>query len=203
MRSDQELLAIAKQNGITLKNIDSIGRQPQPQANPAQNQAQPNVQSLLEQLKVSGLIKPKNNILNTIGQSLGAYATGKPVNIQDQDSDLEKLLMQEAVKSQFEDPTVRQLREAEINSLSQPPPSGFKRIGKQIVVDPEYIDPKEQIQIDKYKEEQQQAEEAKLSKANLAKMQAQDIYNTVSEIEKGVFSQPKRNARTIIRMKGQ
>jgi len=135
-----------------------------------------------------------NGVQPNMGQSLAnamsVLGGGKPIH--DQSSDYSKIFATEKIKQMFEDPTVRQLRQAEIDALSTDPGEGFKRVGKQVLPDPKYIDPNEQVAIDREKRiyekemaEQKAAEEAKASQANLMKMQAQDIYNTVGEIEKG------------------
>ena len=74
--------------------------------------------------------------------------------------------------------------------------AGLLNIGGKPVEDPAFMDEKEAFELEsakrkerdaaeKAKRELQEAMRAEEAKANLAKVQAQDIYNTASEIEKG------------------
>ena len=193
--SVDEVIAIGKQKGVDMSKYESRLRQKYGQTGiqdtPEQTQ-QP--QGMTQNSDINALIaqatKPKN-IGNRIGDALSILGGGKAIEVDD-GNDYQRLYAQEAIKKQFEDPTVRQLREAEITALNQPPPPGFVRVGKQTLADPNHVNPNEQVAIDREKRqydkdmaEQQASAEAKSSQANLFKMQAQDIYNTVGEIEKG------------------
>lgn len=183
--TQEQLIKAAKSKGIdTTKYEQKMMQAPSQTAQPGMTQ-NTDINALIAQLT-----KPKN-IGNRIGDAVSILGGGQPIPV-DGGNDYAKLYAQEAIKKQFEDPTVRQLREAEIVALQAPPPKGFVRVGKQTLADPDYIDPKEQVAIDR---ESRQADkdqadiqatlEAKEAQANLAKMQAQDIYNTAGEIEKG------------------
>lgn len=143
-------------------------------------------QDILTRLKQRGSVNP---IRKAIGSAMVTLGTGKPPEVPD---DYNELFLKEAIKNEFEDPTVRQLREAEISALNQPPPPGFIRHGKQLLPDPNHINPNEQVAIDREQRqydkdmaEQKAAAQAKESNDNLIKMQAQDVYDTATNIEKG------------------
>src|SRR3990167_1401967 len=94
-------------------------------------------------------INPSGALSTTVGRAAQGFMAGLGISAADNMSDdYSKLYAQEAIKSRFEDPTVRQLREAEIKSLETPPPPGILRIGKQLVQDPSFVKPKEQAEMD-------------------------------------------------------
>lgn len=124
----------------------------QAQGQPTQ---QNDLQSTLQQLKLAGLLpqQQNNGIRQNIGDALVTMSGVTPRQVPRYDeygggNDIAKLVAQEAIKSQFEDPTVRQLRQAEIDSLSKPPGEGLIRVGKQVMADPTYVKPKEQAEMD-------------------------------------------------------
>lgn len=64
-------------------------------------------------------------------------------------------------------------------------PEGFVLVGGKPMADPNYVSQTEQLKLDEAEAERQAALESKRAKESLAKLQAQDIYNTAGEIEKG------------------
>ena len=87
----------------------------------------------------------------------------------------------EQAKQLYADPTVRQLREAEIEALKTPPPQGFVRVGKQTLADPNYVKPptvSEQLKID----EEQKANDAQ---SEMIRGKAQQNLSSIEEAKKG------------------
>ena len=116
-------------------------KQRRTQAKAGQAKQTPDIASLLKSASPSAG--------QSIANAMSVLGAGKPVYEQGGVSGaLGKLYAQEAIKSQFEDPTVRQLREAEIAALQTPPPQGFVRIGRQIQPDPNYVKPMDQAKLD-------------------------------------------------------
>ena len=132
-------------------------------------QAQPNAQALISQLM------PKQNLGTGVGDFLTRLGGGKP---DDSNSTLSNIYAKEAINKQFEDPTVRQLRQAEIDALSQPPPEGFVRYGKQTFPDPNFVKPADQAKMD-------EAAAADQREADSIRLGAQDTLNTIGEVKKG------------------
>lgn len=122
----------------------------------------------------------------------GAVATATGTKMQDNTgSDLEKLYAEQAIKKQFEDPTVRQLREAEIAALSQPTPEGTIRVGRQIINDPTYVKPADQAKID-------EANRANEMATQNIRSRAEQNLGSIAEAKKGSrFFGPLGNVPTI------
>lgn len=139
--SVDEIIRMGKEKNIDMSKYEAKLREKYGQTGvPDEQETQtPDINALVQKA-----LGPRNagqsiaNALSILGGGQGVQAGG---------NDYAKLYAQEAIKSQFEDPTVRQLREAEIASLNQPPPEGLLRIGKQLVPDPSYIKPEEQRKI--------------------------------------------------------
>lgn len=144
-------------------------RRQQAKSQPTSQQGQVDIQSLLKQAQPSGG--------QSIANAMSVLGGGKPLYGGEQ-SDLSKLYAQEAIKSQFEDPTVRQLREAEIKALSMEPPKGFVRQGKQLLADPDYVKPVEQAKLD---------EDARVRIAETDSLlnSAQDNLATIQKVKEG------------------
>src|SRR3990167_3225683 len=86
--------------------------------------------------------------------------------------------MTEAIKSQFEDPTIRQLRQAEIDALGKEPPKGFVRVGKQTLADPDYINPIEQQKLD-------EAERVKTAEEESIRSTAEQNISSIQKAKEG------------------
>ena len=118
---------------------------------------------------LGGLLDKINpGLRNSLYGALASGASGKVVDPRGEQTDLSKLYAQEAIKKQFEDPTVRQLREAEIASLQQPLPEGVMRVGRQVMPDPSYVKPpnvKEQLEMDEANKANEMASESIRSSA--------------------------------------
>lgn len=136
-------------------------------------QGQPDLNSILSKLGVGSL---SHGPITKAAVGFGRSLQGKDVATQD--NDLAKLYQQEAIKQQFEDPTVRQLREAEIKALGQEPPKGFVRQGKQLLPDPDYVKPADQLKID----EDRRAQEA--TTENIRGRAEQNL-SSIAEAKKG------------------
>lgn len=169
-----------KAAGITLEDLDAY------EAQKSQASGGSDVNSLLAKL---GVKTRTQNAGTGVGDFISRLGGDKP---EPETDDYSKLIAQEAIKSQFEDPTVRQLREAEIEALKSPAPRGFFRSGKQLLPDPDYIDPKEQVAIDAEERQQQkarqEAEEADRRQAQIEeqlKQSAQDSLNTIEQVKAG------------------
>jgi len=132
-------------------------------------------------------ILPEQGLTGNVGDILSRIGGGKP-----ESSDYSKLIAQEAIKKQFEDPTVRQLREAEIGALSQTPPKGFVRVGKQTLADPNYVNPIEQQKLD-------EAERVKSAEAESIRGTAEQNLSSIKEAKEGSrFFGPMGKVPTIL-----
>lgn len=131
-----------------------------------------------------------------IGQKAGNFLTtmggGTPPTQEDHSGKLLETILGEQAKSLYRNPLDDKLKQAEIDALSQPPPTGFVRVGKQTLADPNHVNPNEQVAIDREERQhekemadQQAAKEAKESSDNLIRMRSQDVYDTATNIEKG------------------
>ena len=158
--SVDQVLAEAKRRGINPAKYEAVLRQkfgqsgvPEPQEAQSQNSQAMPVQKPQSQGVVIDLlnkINPSGALSSTVGRMASGYMAGAGIKTPEMtgQDDLSKLYAQEAIKKQFEDPTVRQLREAEIRSLDSPLPEGLTRVGRQVVADPTYIKPKEQAEME-------------------------------------------------------
>lgn len=208
--TEQELLSIAKQKGVdTSKYEGRIGQAQQPQQPQPQQPQQPRQPQQPQQMNVS---MPQRQAMPNMGQgqdtmigglldkinpgfrsslygALASGASGKVVDpTADKTGDLQKLYAQEAIKKQFEDPTVRQKREAEINALNQPPPQGFVRNGTQLYQDPNYIKPVgpvDQIKIDEANAKQTEATQKKEGSVQALKDSSQQSIDSIEAAKKG------------------
>lgn len=138
-----------------------------------------NKEKASRQTSGSSKINPMNPLIQgkglggNIGDVLTRLGGGQPV-----DNDFQKLYATEAIKQQFEDPTVRQLREAEIAALSQPPPEGFVRVGKQTLADPNYVKPMDQAKLD-------EDERARQFQSESIRGKAEQNLSSIAEAKKG------------------
>ena len=133
--------------------------------------------------RYGGVVGLANKLSPGIGNFMGDFAQSFAQNIggakpDNTGLDLQKLIAQEAIKSQFEDPTVRQLREAEIAALSQAPPEGFVRHGKTLHTDPNYVKPADQAKMD----EDKRGQDAMV--ANI-RAKAEQNLGSIEQAEKG------------------
>ena len=172
---------ISKFKGVTLQDIEEEFKRRGMQVPGQQAQAtQPSTQQpTMAGIDINSLLKrAQPNIGQVIGDALVSAGGGTPTSRTDSGLDLSKLYAQEAIKSQFEDPTVRQLRQAELDALKAPPPTGFVRVGKQTLLDPEYIKPKEQ-------KEMEEAAEAKQYQEDVLRESAQSNLETIKKVKEG------------------
>lgn len=161
-------------NGITLEDVIAEKQRRQQLKSggaPPVSAPQPN--------DLNGILAKLSPVLaNTVGKAAQGYMAGMGVNPPNTTDDYSKIYATQAIKKEFDDPTIREKRQAEIDALHQEPPKGFVRVGTNILPDPDYVKPADQRKIDEAEEKKQYADES-------LRNSAQENLSTIEQVKKG------------------